>query len=740
MGQVLVRATQAEAAEASNNSRWMSPLRTKHFLDEKTKGLPGLLVTQQSANSGGLWGVMDGAMIEFLGDTAYLFGGWAGAPTNADWPSGTVTNLVYRTLDFGVTWSKIRDHNLTPDATHFIPCHFSPHCVHNVSGTDYIYLTGGDPSSEGATPAAYMHSEVRRTTDGITWQRMDSVTPGWDGLSLAALGSLNGNLYLAGGHLTPGGIPDLVVGTAKNEVWRSTDHGATWTSLGNAGWAARQPQDRLALHNGKLWVVGGGKYDNDNNLRVFYNDVWSFDGTTWTEVLADGLAPWPARFYANVFSCDGWLYVSRGTDRAGNRSDTWRSRDGVKWYQVDLGAGFIPSHADGLGVHSTGFLQAAGNGRFASEVNTNSPTFFVTPKDELLSDSVIRIAQEIAESTPTEYAGIISEGYTEGTSPRSVTPGDNAKLFQVASPHYTGAEESVQIVGYYGFSAGETVVYVGGGFAADKNAARQVSVFVGDTGTSLIGKEAARFRSTRADVKTPVVFGSTEGQWSVVTASTPKLGVLAGYHYGSDGTLTDVLSIGSYNYGTNANQLLIGGGLGSHYAVTEILVYTAANGTTAIGNLHARITDAGQAFAKKAAFGTNVVPTVVDLDVVGSRILIGCDELTEHSRYTGNQLALVIGANFHGNTTVLLQGYGTNPAFYLDWGGGNAAHKAVTLHRFWASVTPNSGFGTEMMHIDSNVTADETGMLVLANGSMKRVSLGAADSGGTGFRSLRVPN
>jgi hypothetical protein len=47
---------------------------------------------------------------------------------------------------------------------------------------------------------------------------------------------------------------------------------------------------------------------------------------------------------------------------------------------------------------------------------------------------------------------------------------------------------------------------------------------------------------------------------------------------------------------------------------------------------------------------------------------------------------------------------------------------------------------TNMMSFDGLSGASTTGLLIYENGSSKRVTVGAADSGGAGFRVLRIPN
>jgi len=404
----------------------------------QSEGISGYLLTEQSATSGGLWGPMDGSVIMFLGDDAYLIGGWYGDIANTDWTGGSTTNLVYKSTDFGVTWAKIRDHDLTPDATHFTPRHTFAHCVHRVSSTDYMYMFCGDYD--------IVDSDVRRSTDGITWTKVNSVQPGYHGIILAAAGTLAGNLYLAGGATA------LDTSSHKNEVWRSTDNGVTWTSMGNAPWPIRSTVEQLVSHDGKLWLIGGGIYD-DTLGRTYYNDVWSFDGTTWTEVLADGHTQWIGRMYASTFAMGGWLYVSRGYN-VSNLSDTYRSRNGVDWYPVDIT--LIASHADAVGEHATGALIGPGNGLLGDNVNTNSPTYFLakTGSDDIASGIAAMIASET--STPTnQFETIIVGSFIISESSGQILVGEDGSGFylcsgaaSVAKPVYIGSAATTYTVIY----------------------------------------------------------------------------------------------------------------------------------------------------------------------------------------------------------------------------------------------------------------------------------------------------
>lgn len=339
------------------------------LIDLQLESISAPVLAEVSATSGGQWGPRDGAKAMFLGDDCYLIGGWAGGLYDSDWddnPSATC-NQVYKTSDFGVTWSRIRNHDPTPDSTHFTPRHWF--CCHVAE--DRMWIVNGDT---GAVNNGAVNSDCRWSTDGITWTKVNSVNPGYHGTFLNFSGYMDGIHYVAGGH------SDITTAaSALNAVWKSTDGCVTWTNMGNAPWAARGMVDQLPYHDGKLWLIGGARHATLDVNRVVYNDVWSFDGTTWTEVLADGHSQWEGSLWSNAFALDGWLYTSRGysPSLAANTSGTYRSRDGVTWEAVDWD---LPaSHADSLAVHSTGVLIAAGNWTLSgTPVNATSPTSFAT--------------------------------------------------------------------------------------------------------------------------------------------------------------------------------------------------------------------------------------------------------------------------------------------------------------------------------------------------------------------------
>lgn len=86
--------------------------------------------------------------------------------------------------------------------------------------------------------------------------------------------------------------------------------------------------------------------------------------------------------------------------------------------------------------------------------------------------------------------------------------------------------------------------------------------------------------------------------------------------------------------------------------------------------------------------------------------------------------------------------YATN-GFFLQTNATGASGPYLYIDPATESVTIGSNTaGNDGLSVDDNVTAGETPMLLwdITAGTMQRVSIGVADSGGAGFRVLRIPN
>jgi hypothetical protein len=99
--------------------------------------------------------------------------------------------------------------------------------------------------------------------------------------------------------------------------------------------------------------------------------------------------------------------------------------------------------------------------------------------------------------------------------------------------------------------------------------------------------------------------------------------------------------------------------------------------------------------------------------------------------YTNAQSALMmIGALSNTSTSQII------------YGGGIATRNATQQHSFYTAANNTTTTGTEVARVDNSTTAADTRLLLwdVNKGALSRVSVGANDSGGTGFKVLRVTN
>jgi len=171
-------------------------------------------------------------------------------------------------------------------------------------------------------PGSRLNDVWRSTDQGATWTRM-TAAPGWTAReSLCAVALADGSMVIAGGNGSGGPF---------NDVWRSTDQGATWTQMTAAAeWPGRAYAGCVALSGDRILVMGGLVSGGEGK-----NDIWASDdyGATWAELTTQN--PWTARSgFATAVLPDGSIVVMGGMQQSGGSrlNDVWRSRDnGVSW-------------------------------------------------------------------------------------------------------------------------------------------------------------------------------------------------------------------------------------------------------------------------------------------------------------------------------------------------------------------------------------------------------------------------
>jgi hypothetical protein len=187
---------------------------------------------------------------------------------------------------------------------------------------DKMWFMGG--WYNGRLPGHSAGNEVWSSTDGAKWTQA-TASAGWSPRLAAALVEFQGKMWILGG------TENYYFGdekSLKNDVWYSSD-GKEWKqATANAGWAPRA-YHQAAVHDGKMWVFGGGNYVP--NYRA-HNDVWcSEDGIHWTEVTE--AAAWPARlwFSSVVYRDRMWVLGGWSNNPSTNLGDVWYSKDGKNW-------------------------------------------------------------------------------------------------------------------------------------------------------------------------------------------------------------------------------------------------------------------------------------------------------------------------------------------------------------------------------------------------------------------------
>ena len=188
-----------------------------------------------------------------------------------------------------------------------------------------IVLMGGQDSS------GKLKNDVWQSTDnGATWKQMTPSagwSPRWTHSSVVMP---DGSIVLMGGRELTGD---------RNDVWRSTDNGATWTLMtASAGWSARMQHSSVAMPDGSIVLMGGG--DSTNGWK---NDVWrsTDNGATWTLMTASAI--WSARSgHSSVAIPDGSIVLMGGYSGHGF-NDVWRSTDnGNTWTRLTKNAEWSP--------------------------------------------------------------------------------------------------------------------------------------------------------------------------------------------------------------------------------------------------------------------------------------------------------------------------------------------------------------------------------------------------------------
>lgn len=221
---------------------------------------------------------------------------------------GSATN-VWLTPDLGKNW-------VLRTASHPSQRPF-PQLV--ATQRDGIVLMGG-------FYGGYRQDVWHSTDHGVTWHEHPVGAPWWTAREyFKAVCMPDGSIVLMGGYN----------GSSLNDVWRSTDNGATWMQMtASAGWSVRSDFGAIPTTSGDIIIFGGRLA----GVSDYANDVWksSDNGATWTQIKPDDVNYWARRRgVTGVQLSSGRILILGGDAGSTTFADLWASDDlGVTWTEI----------------------------------------------------------------------------------------------------------------------------------------------------------------------------------------------------------------------------------------------------------------------------------------------------------------------------------------------------------------------------------------------------------------------
>ncbi len=300
------------------------------------------------------FGARDGAGALVYDGKMWLIGGWNGGR----FPRSTA-NDVWSSPD-GVTWTEERPNTFLTDTFDKDADWEGRHLAGYEVYDGKMWILGGDPIT------GYYQRDVWTSTNGKKWTKVvDPAGFGYRCLHMSA--TFHDRLWVMGGQRIEQFVgkrwSEELPGAVLNDIWSSKD-GASWTRVETQGpiWEPRAFVSNTAIHRGRLYVVGGGTYDDPyagRPDREYRSDVWSTaDGATWEKERET--PPFAPRQSQNLASFDDRLWVLAGHNPTGNLGDTWYSADGKNWYETTH-VGFLERHAASVWVHKGALFIGSGN-------------------------------------------------------------------------------------------------------------------------------------------------------------------------------------------------------------------------------------------------------------------------------------------------------------------------------------------------------------------------------------------
>jgi PKD repeat protein len=209
--------------------------------------------------------------------------------------SGEVLNDTWQSVDYGATFTNVTG----------LPGWLKRGMLSGVAlPDDKIILMGG------LGGLGYSNDVWMSVDEGATWTEIKKNTPhvDWEVRRYHSTVAMpDGSIILMGGSYIEGDPP-------FNDMWRSTDNGATWSLVNGKPWPVSRASFSSVVEANATIVVIGGNSMPQGDLR----DVWSLDpaGSREVDPSHPYAAPGTYKVTLRVYNADGystkWKYITLG--------------------------------------------------------------------------------------------------------------------------------------------------------------------------------------------------------------------------------------------------------------------------------------------------------------------------------------------------------------------------------------------------------------------------------------------
>lgn len=303
------------------------------YLEDVWSSVDGVSWREESASAPWL-GRRGHASVVFddgSGEAMYVIGGFV-----VDESTGyrEYRNDVWRSTN-GADWTQIKERTVPElDSLYDWYPRFNHACVvANHGGTDYIYLIGGYTMLENwnARYAMKYFSDVWRSTDGVSWERLPNNDFGIRSEHAAVVDPADGRIYIQGGRHGVI-IQDSLNASHPNPeffwLW-SSDDGINWipendTAEFNQGYLNRAEHQLVMIEDQLFGFPGSTTSDVHFHFALGqYYTFWRRDpGNLWSEDSKG--SDFGARYAYSMVKHDGKVWILGGnTDSKGPNNDVW---------------------------------------------------------------------------------------------------------------------------------------------------------------------------------------------------------------------------------------------------------------------------------------------------------------------------------------------------------------------------------------------------------------------------------